>query len=232
VDARPALPPRASVEHLTRPGAVLLGVPRHPRLRRDADRGRGSAADLADYRRLAARSRRRKADAAGLRSPRPPPGQLPRRRRGCGSSTGSTAASARPLFDLANLAGNAGFERSEEDWLLRPISSTDPADAARAPLRRHEGGLAAARGDVEHGVGDPPPTLGVDYAAYTAENLARFQMPRSALSRTPDIHDRAHSSRAMPRSVVIGGGIIGCSTAYHLARLTTRPTCFWSSATS
>ncbi|MBH0237661.1 choline/ethanolamine kinase family protein [Methylobrevis albus] len=80
-----------------------------------------------------------------------------------------------PLFDLANLAGNAGFGRDAEIALLGAYfgDDLDPAllkafDAMKAASLLRE----AMWSMVSEIHLDAP---GADYVAYTAENLARFE---------------------------------------------------------
>src|SRR5690606_9768759 len=77
--------------------------------------------------------------------------------------------------------------------------------------------LAAARGDVEHGFGTAPLRSG--------RGLCRLHggepgAARRGARNLPDDIRKAHGMTLPGHAeiVVIGGGIIGCSTAYHLAR--------------
>ena len=56
-------------------------------------------------------------------------------------------------------------------------------------------------------------TLDFDYPAYTAENRARFDAAFAAFEEIP------MTLPTSARIVVIGGGIVGCSTAYHLGAM-------------
>ena len=60
-----------------------------------------------------------------------------------------------PLFDLANLASNNEFTPDLETWMLSTYYRTVTRRPSDAELSRHEVRVAAARGDVEHGVGNP-----------------------------------------------------------------------------
>ena len=59
-------------------------------------------------------------------------------------------------------------------------------------------------------------TVDFDYAAYTAENLRRFEAAYATyLSHGPRMSELPSSAKI----VIIGGGIIGCSVAYHLGKM-------------
>ena len=57
------------------------------------------------------------------------------------------------MFDLAGVASNAGFDADQAEALLTAYFGAPPSmpEIRRKP-RRHAVRLAAARGDVEHGV--------------------------------------------------------------------------------
>ena len=61
-----------------------------------------------------------------------------------------------PLFDLGGLASNNELSPEQEDWLLEAYFERRPERRPAPPLRRDEMRLAAARGDVEHGLRAPP----------------------------------------------------------------------------
>ncbi len=120
-----------------------------------------------------------------------------------------------PLFDLAGLASNNEFPASLRNRMLELYFGSPPDDGAWPALRRDERGVALARDDVEHGVGDPLqgrlrlPCLhrGKPGAFRSgARRLQRTGRPMSELPRSA-------------RIVIVGGGIIGCSVAYHLGRM-------------
>src|SRR4051812_1704808 len=76
--------------------------------------------------------------------------------------------------------------------------------------------LAAARGHVEHDLRDPLDArfrLSRLYLRISFALRARLpQFPRPLRVSMPQLPTQA-------RAVIIGGGIVGCSTAYHLAGL-------------
>jgi thiamine kinase-like enzyme len=78
-----------------------------------------------------------------------------------------------PLFDLGGLASNAGMSPDRADALLAAYYGRPPDDA----LRRRAAAMTAAslmRETMWSMVSEATSTLDFDYAAYTAENRARF----------------------------------------------------------
>src|SRR5882757_3917948 len=76
--------------------------------------------------------------------------------------------------------------------------------------------LAAARGDVEHGL-----RALSRCARHRLRRLHRGEpgAARRGAGQLPDqVRNKAMTLPSHAAIVVIGGGIIGCSTAYHLAR--------------
>jgi len=89
-----------------------------------------------------------------------------------------------PLFDLANLAGNAGMPAGDERALLTAYFGHDPDPA----LWRAFGSMKVAsllRETLWSLVSELHMSApGVDYAAYTAENLARFETALTAFQES------------------------------------------------
>ena len=151
-----------------------------------------------------------------LRAPRPPARELPRRRRrGSGSSTTNTRASARRSStspgrrptprcrrDAARALLAAYFGAAPDPALSRAFDAMQVASLLRETLWAYVSDLHLA-------------APGVDYLAYAAENRARLD---AALDRLPKPMGNRMNLPDRAQIVVIGGGIIGCSTAYHLAR--------------
>ncbi len=80
-----------------------------------------------------------------------------------------------PLFDLANLATNAGFNEDEENQLLTLYFGRKPD----RPLRQKFLAMSAAsalRETLWSMVSELRSKLDVDFAAYTLENRQRFEM--------------------------------------------------------
>jgi len=79
-----------------------------------------------------------------------------------------------PLFDLANLASNNGIEGEDETWLVQTYFE-GPCDAGL--MRRYTAMRCASllREAMWSMVSELTSALDFDYAAYTAENLGRFE---------------------------------------------------------
>jgi thiamine kinase-like enzyme len=80
-----------------------------------------------------------------------------------------------PLFDLANLATNAGLDEAEENWLLELYFGKKPD----RPLKQRFLSMAAAsalRETLWSMVQELFSDSSTDFAAYTSENRQRFEM--------------------------------------------------------
>ena len=80
-----------------------------------------------------------------------------------------------PLFDLGGLASNSEMPREHSRCAARSLFRPAGRRCAPPPGRRHDGGLASARDACGAWCRRSTRTLAFDYAAYTAENLARFE---------------------------------------------------------
>jgi thiamine kinase-like enzyme len=90
-----------------------------------------------------------------------------------------------PLFDLANLATNGGFEPEQEDALLRLYfgAAPDPRLKAAFSAMRCTSLLREVMWSM---VAEIHSTLEFDYPGYTAEQLARFEVALALLEETGD----------------------------------------------
>ena len=220
---RPPLPPR-DPEASARPGAAVLGLPRRPRLRPHARR-----APPPDWRTFAlpaprALERGGRAGRARLRPQRPAGRQHPRRRQpALAGRLGicrlqlrrSSISAASPRTAEMPLADARGAARS----LLRRAARR----RAPPPLRGDDRRLAAARDDVEHGLGNP-----FRASTSTTPPTPPRTSPASKPPGRPSGRPRMTDLPASAKIVVVGGGIVGCSTAYHLGRCGSTRCCCWS----
>ena len=87
-----------------------------------------------------------------------------------------------PLFDLANLASNNDLAPDQEDGLLEAYHERAPDDDLR---RRYHAMKCASllRETLWSMVSETHSTLDVDYVAYTAKNLDRFETALAAYQR-------------------------------------------------
>lgn len=78
-----------------------------------------------------------------------------------------------PLFDLGGLASNNELPDAQEDWLLEAYFDAPLSDAIR---QRYQAMKCASllRETMWSMISEIHSTIDFDYAAYTAENLARF----------------------------------------------------------
>ena len=143
---------------------------------------------------------------------------------GSGWSTGNMPASTRRSSISAASPPTPACRRPSATALLAAYFGRPLDRRAAPPRRRDDRRLAPARDDVEHGLGAPlqpststtPPTPPRTSPASTRA-CAAFQDGR---------HD---ACPPRPAVVIVGGGIVGCSTAYHLGAHGHGPTCCcWS----
>ncbi|MBC8048934.1 MAG: phosphotransferase [Chitinophagales bacterium] len=79
-----------------------------------------------------------------------------------------------PLFDLANLSSNNGFEPVDDEWLLNTYYG---ADLSAATVKAFHAMKCASllREALWSAVSESRSTIDFDYVAYTNENLSRFE---------------------------------------------------------
>ena len=122
------------------------------------------------------------------------------------------------MFDLANIA----VEQLPRHCPRRRTSSNctstaAPTDAVRRAFDAMK--VASALREAMWGMVSELhlDVAGVDYVAHASEYLGRYETALQDLSRALR-NVMTATLPAQAEVVVIGGGIIGCSTAYHLAR--------------
>ena len=120
-----------------------------------------------------------------------------------------------PLFDLGGLASNSELPPADRDWLLEAYFDRPLDDELR---RRAHAMLTASllREAMWSMVSEVHSELDFDFVAYTAENLARFER---AWAEFAEHGARMTDLPTSARVVIVGGGIVGCSVAYHLGKL-------------
>jgi thiamine kinase-like enzyme len=87
-----------------------------------------------------------------------------------------------PLFDLGGLASNNEFSQAAEQMMLEIYFGRPPTD----DLRRRYGAMKCAsllRETLWSMISEIHSTIQFDYAAYTAENLARFERTYQAFEQ-------------------------------------------------
>ena len=124
-----------------------------------------------------------------------------------------------PLFDLGGLASNNGLDDAQRERLLEAYYDRPVTDGLR---REFQAMLTASllREALWSMVSELHSTIEFDYVAYTAENLG--SSTPGAPSRPWTIDGDALMAELPTRSakvVIVGGGIIGCSLAYHLGKM-------------
>ena len=135
-----------------------------------------------------------------------------------------------PLFDLANLASNNELDRGPA-WrpeLLGLYFARPPKPGPVAALRCHQVRLGCcarqcgpwSRRSTRSWTSTTAPTRRRTWSRFERAYEAYAAM-ESAAAEAASTGGRVMSGipHASRRSVIIGGGIVGCSTAYHLARL-------------
>ena len=120
-----------------------------------------------------------------------------------------------PLFDLGGLASNSELSPEQAEQALG-LYFGKPVDDQ---LRRRAAAMTAAsllRETMWSMVSEIHSTVDFDYAAYTAENLRRFE---AAYATYQAMDARMSELPSSAKIVIVGGGIVGCSVAYHLGKM-------------
>ena len=120
-----------------------------------------------------------------------------------------------PLFDLGGLASNSELSPEQTEQVLSLYFDRSVDDQ----LRRRAAAMTAAsllRETMWSMVSEIYSTVDFDYGAYTAENLETL---RSRLCELSDDGPRMSELPSSAKIVIIGGGIVGCSVAYHLGKM-------------
>ena len=121
-----------------------------------------------------------------------------------------------PLFDLGGLAANNGLSERQEARMLSSYFDRAP-DAELWRKYKAMKAAAALRETLWSMVSEIYSEIDFDYAAYTAGKIFPPIGRRLRPLKTPE--DRMVDLPTTARAVIIGGGIIGCSTAYHMGKL-------------
>ena len=120
-----------------------------------------------------------------------------------------------PLFDLGGLASNSELSPEQAEQALS-LYFDKPVDDR---LRRRAAAMTAAsllRETMWSMVSEIHSTVDFDYARLHGREFATLR------GRLCDLSDHGPRMSELPSSakiVIIGGGIVGCSVAYHLGKM-------------
>ncbi len=135
-------------------------------------------------------------------------------------------------FELGNTATECEFsDEMTEAWTSAYFGTPTRADLARVRLFNAGQRLRLVALGLHPG-GHQPDRLRLPRVGHGALRARRGDLPRPGLPRSAGGRRAWLTSRSRAEVVVVGGGVIGASVAYHLPS-SARPTCCsWSRATS